>query len=285
MLSVPGRVVALAIAGLVLGPALARADAPDTAGRPYLGVAAEPNDQGKGVIVRDVRPESPAGKAGLKDGDRVIMAGDQQVKSFDDLRNTVANHKPGEKLTLKVERDGKEQTIDVTLGNEPRREGRGFEPSDKPGPFLGVFTQPLNADIRDNLKLKVDRGALVARVLPGSPAAKAGIQELDVITAANDTPIASPQDLRQAVEKAGIGKELTLKVQRGDKAMDVKAQLAEEGTTPLGSDRLMPPEGFGRFQGRMPMFPGQERMSTLEKKLQDLENRVDQLEKQKPANK
>jgi S1-C subfamily serine protease len=277
------------MAGLVFGPALVWADAPARTGRAYLGVATEPNEQGKGVVVRDVQPESPAGKAGLKDGDRILMAGDQQVKSFDDLRNAIAGHKPGDKVTLKVERDGKEQTIDVTLGNEPRREGRAAEPAERPGPFLGVFTQPLNADIRDNLKLKVDKGALVARVLPGSPAAKAGVQELDVITAANDAPITSPQELRQAVEKAGIGKELTLKVQRGDKAMDVKAQIVEESANaPFGSDRRMPPmpEGFGRFQNRLPMFPGQERMSTLEKKLQDLENRIDQLEKsQKPGGK
>jgi serine protease Do len=283
MLSVRGRVVALAIAGLLIGPAILLADSSGTSGRPYLGVAALSDDQGKsGVVVRDVQPESPAGKAGLKDGDRITMAGDQQVKSFDDLRNAVASHKPGDKLALKVERDGKEQTINVTLGSEPRREARGLEPAEKAGPYLGVFTQALNADVREHLKLKVDKGALVTRVLPGSPAAKAGLAELDVITAVNDTAINGPQDLRQAVEKAGVGKEVTLKVQRGDKALELKTQLAEESATaPFGRDRWMPPmpEGFGRFQNRMPMFPGQEKMSTLEKKLQELENRVDQLEK------
>jgi S1-C subfamily serine protease len=263
----------------------ARADTQQKSGRAYLGVAAEQNEAGQnGVIVRDVRAESPAGKAGLKDGDRIIMAGDQQVKSFEDLRNAVAAHKPGDKLALKVDRDGKQQTLNVTLGNEPmdRRETRGYGPGDRAGAYLGVFTQALTPDVREHMNLKVDKGVLVSRVLPNSPAAKAGLQDMDVITRADDMAINSPQDLRQAVEKSGVGKELALKVIRGDKTMDVKAQLAQEtANTPFGRDGWMPdmPEGFGRFQNRMPMMPGQEKMSALEKKVQDLENRVNELEK------
>jgi S1-C subfamily serine protease len=70
------------------------------------------------AIVRDVPPESPFAKSGLKVGDRIVMVGDQQVKSVKDFFKLVANHKPGDKLTLKVERDGKDQTIELTL---PRR--------------------------------------------------------------------------------------------------------------------------------------------------------------------
>jgi len=289
--SLPGALVALALVGLTSAPVFARdAAAAEKTGRGYLGVAAEPNQAGQnGVVVRDVRPDSPAGKAGLKDGDRIIMAGDKQVKGFEDLRDAVAAHKAGDKLALKVDRDGKEQTLNVTLGTEPRREVRGYGPTDRPGAYLGVFTQPLNADIRDHMNLKVDKGVLVARVLPNSPAAKAGLQELDVITQANDMPINNPQDLRQAVEKAGIGKELDLKVMRGDKTMDVKAQLAEESANgPFGRDGWSPqmPEGFG--QNRMPMFQDQQKVSALEKKVHELENRIDRLEKnqnRQPADK
>jgi len=282
-LRVGRRVAAVALAGLLVAPMFAPADSADSSGKAYLGVAVEANEAGKtGVVVRDVQPDSPAGKAGLKDGDRIITAGDQAVKSFDDLRNAVAAHKPGDKLALKVERDGKEQTINVTLGKETQRQAGSFEPSGKPGAFLGVFSQPLNPGMKDQLKLNVDKGALVARVLPGSPAAKAGLAELDVITRVNDTPVNGPMDLRQAVEQAGPGKEVTLKVLRGDKTMDVKAKLGEEtANAPFGRDAWMGdmPEGMGRFQNRMPFFPGQEKMSALEKKVHDLENRIDQLEK------
>jgi S1-C subfamily serine protease len=79
------------------------------------------NHEYKGVIVGEVPSESPAGRAGLKVSDRIIMAGDQQMNSDDDLSNAFASHKPGEKLTLKVERDGKVQAIDVPLSGTPAR--------------------------------------------------------------------------------------------------------------------------------------------------------------------
>ncbi len=282
--TVRGRVAAWAVAGLLAAPALAPADAPSRAERPYLGVAARAEEGGQpGVAVRDVDPDSPAGKAGLKDGDRIVAAGDQAVKTFDDLRKAVASHKPGDKLTLKVMRDGKEETVNVTLGKQPAEEVRGAGATEQGGAFLGVFTQPLNRAMKDRLNLKADKGALVARVAPDSPAAKAGLAELDLITRAGDTPVNSPQDLRQAVESAGPGKELTVHVVRGDKEMDLKARLGEEPRgVPGGREGFPPmPEGFGRFPGGRlpPIFPGQEKVSALEKKVQDLENRVKELEK------
>jgi S1-C subfamily serine protease len=290
--NVQGRVAALAFASLFLAPMFATADSAPPAGKAFLGVAAEANESGSpGVTIRGVRPESPAGRAGLEDGDRIVQAGDRQVKSFDDLRNALAGHKPGDKLALKVERDGKEQSLNVTLGAEPRHEARGSTASEKPAAILGVFTQPLSADVKEHMKLKVDHGALVAQVMPGSPAAKAGLAELDVITRANDTAINSPQELRQAVEKAGPGKELTLKIARGDKTMEVKAKLGEEAANRFfDHEQALPemPEGFGKFQSRMPhFFAGPEKVSELEKRVHELESRIDQLEKNqgKPAGK
>jgi serine protease Do len=289
-LSVRGRVAALACAGLLLAPAFATAEARrDQAGRAYLGVAASPAEEGQtGVMVRDVDPDSPAGKAGLRGGDRIVSAGDRPVQSFQDLRDAVAGHKPGDKLPLKVMREGKEETLNVTLGSEPARETRSFEAPDQGqrggAAYLGVFTQPLNPDLREHLNVKADKGAFVARVLPGSPAAKAGLTEQDVITRFNDTPVNGPQDLRQAVEKAGVGKDVTLKVMRGDKEMDLKTKLAAEPAGREGFPQI--PPGFGRFQDQMPpMFPGQQRMSDLEKKIQSLENRVNELEKNQRPNK
>jgi predicted metalloprotease with PDZ domain len=282
---VRGRVAALAVVGFLCAPLFAVADTAAPKAKPYLGVAVEPGESGQtGLIVSRLDPASPAGKAGLKDGDRILMVGDKALKSFDDLRDAVAGHKSGDKIALKIMRDGKEQTVTVTLGQAPMRETRNFEPAEKPGAFLGVLSQPLSKEIKEHLKLNVDKGALVARIQPGSPAAKAGLQELDVITKLGDTAVNGPQDLRNAVEQTGAGKEVTLKVIRGDKTMDVKAQLAAETANAMpGREGWMPemPEGFGRFQNRTPLsfFPNQEKVDALEKKVKELENRIDQLER------
>jgi len=88
----------------------------------------------KGVIVATVREDSGAGKAGLKGGDsQLVVAGESytlggdiivelggnQVSSIDELRDAIAEHKPGEKVRLEIYRDGKKTSVTVTLGRQP----------------------------------------------------------------------------------------------------------------------------------------------------------------------
>jgi S1-C subfamily serine protease len=274
----------LALAGLVAAAPLATAGPAKTAGRPYLGLAAEavakeasPN----GVTVHSVTPESPAAKAGLKGSDRVVMADGKEVKTFEDFKQTLACHKPGDQMTLKVIRDGQEQTVTVTLGEAPASRDQAEPSARQSGPYLGVFTQALSADLKEHLGLSVEKGAVITHVLPGSPAANAGLTDTDVITHFGDMAVSTPQELREAVRKAGVGKEVTLKVNRGAKTMDLKVRLQEapSGTAGLPGQALGMPEGFENFSSQFrPFFSGMEKVPALEKKLQDLENRIRELE-------
>src|SRR5262249_16974003 len=149
-----------------------------TAGRSYLGLAAEAADKEappNGVTVHSVSPQSPAAKAGLKGSDRIVMADGKEVKSFEDLKNTLASHKPGDPVAPKGLRDGQEQTITVTLGEAPESRDQAEPPARLSGPYLGVLTQPLTAELKEHLSLTVDKGVVVTHVLPASPAAKAGL--------------------------------------------------------------------------------------------------------------
>jgi S1-C subfamily serine protease len=276
----------LAAAGL-LGTPLAAMAGPATAGaRPYLGMAAEavakdatPN----GVTVHSVTPDSPAGKAGLKGSDRIVMADGKEVKTFADLKEVLAGHKPGDQVPLKVVRDGAEQTVTVTLGEAPAPRADAAPTADKPGPFLGVFSQPLSAGLKE--RLGADKGAVVTHVIPGSPAATAGLMKDDAITHVGDVAVNTPEELRDAVRKAGTGKDVTLKVFRGGKTIDftVRLQEAPSGVTGLPGFAPEMPGGFEDFSGHFrPFFPGIEKVPALEKKVQELENRVRELE-QKPA--
>jgi S1-C subfamily serine protease len=288
---VRGGLAVLAITGLFGVAASLRADSKTSPDRAYLGIATEANESGQaGVIVRGISSESPAGKAGLRDGDRIVMAGETAIKTFEDIKNVISAHKPGDKLALKFMREDKEQTLTVTLGKEPKPQARGPEAPQKPGVFLGVFTQPLNANMREHLRIKADDGALVAGVMPGSPAAKAGFMELDVITRLGDTKVTNPRDLRQAIEKAGAGTEVTVQVIRGDKTLDLKARLEEENPRGAfgreGGWRPDQADEFGRLRNRMPpFFADQDKVSALEKKIHELESRIEQLERNqaKPA--
>jgi S1-C subfamily serine protease len=89
-----------------------------TAKKGYLGIRFE-IEEGKGAVIQEIMPSSPAEKAGLKVGDVIVKVGKTEVKDEDTLRESVGDMKPGDKLTVVLKRDGKEQTMDVTVGEKP----------------------------------------------------------------------------------------------------------------------------------------------------------------------
>jgi serine protease Do len=92
---------------------------------------------------------------------------------------------------------------------------------------LGVAIQELNAPLAQSFGLKQPEGALVSRVAPGSPAAKAGLQPGDVILKANGQPIVESGDLPALVDKASPGERLTLEVWRSGQTRELGAVLGE----------------------------------------------------------
>ena len=97
---------------------------------PFVGVGttsvSDLDDQGRqqfdvqvdeGAVITDVVPGSAADKAGLQEGDVVVKADGKPVTSSEDLRSAIQAKKPGDKLTLTVNRGSTETTIDVTVGS------------------------------------------------------------------------------------------------------------------------------------------------------------------------
>jgi hypothetical protein len=86
----------------------------------------------QGVIVRDVAEDSPAAEAGLRQGDVITAIEGEPVESPDDLSDAVAEHEPGDRVTLTVYRseeeaeDAEELEIEVTLGEHPDEEGVAY---------------------------------------------------------------------------------------------------------------------------------------------------------------
>ena len=104
--------------------------------------------------------------------------------------------------------------------------------------------------------------------MPNSPAARAGLKRDDVITAVDERPVKAPADLSDAVQKAGPGKEVALRVVRGKEKLTIKATLREGA--------------FGYF-----LTPGEGRFPTVDvesifdqgRRIRELEHRVAELEK------
>lgn len=101
--------------------------------------------------------------------------------------------------------------------------------------YLGVVTEPVPQALAVQLKgvLAPGRGLLVKRVLPNSPAAKAGVQPFDVLSAADAKPLTSPDLLKEHVTSQPSDKPVKLEVVRGAKAMLLDVQPAERTVSRL----------------------------------------------------
>jgi putative serine protease PepD len=86
----------------------------------YLGVSMADATGGQdGAIIRDVTPDSPASRAGLRAGDRVTSVDGQAIQSYSEMVARIRAHRPGDEVTLAVTRGGNETTITATLTQRP----------------------------------------------------------------------------------------------------------------------------------------------------------------------
>jgi Do/DeqQ family serine protease len=92
---------------------------------------------------------------------------------------------------------------------------------------LGITVQKVTSEVAEQLKLKDQRGILVAQVQAGSAADRAGIRQGDIITAFNGTEVTEPNVFRNLVAGTAPGTEVTLTVQRDGRGQDVRATLGE----------------------------------------------------------
>jgi serine protease Do len=180
-----------------------------------------------GVLVSNVGPDTPAGKAGIKQGDLIVTFNGRPTKSSNALRNAVAATKPGAKIPVELVRDGKRSTVQVTIQEQPKdmsaaiggvqRPGEEGEPE---GPateeLLGMTLQPLTPDVAEQLGYKGFTGLVVTHVTQDSPAAEARLREGVLIMQANRRPVRTVAEFKAVVDSVPSGGHILLFVRLGE---------------------------------------------------------------------
>jgi len=170
---------------------------------------------GRGVLVSDVQPGTPAEKAGLQSGDVILELNGTPVKSFHRFRNKISAFGTGTTVELKVLREDKKMEISVTLDELPQEKRVAKRPGARPddrtsrsmkgskGTLLeGVKITTLTPSRRKILKLPAKyKGVIVESVSTGSPAILAGLKPGDVILAVNRMPTHTLDAVKKAVKK------------------------------------------------------------------------------------
>jgi Do/DeqQ family serine protease len=93
--------------------------------------------------------------------------------------------------------------------------------------YLGIGLVDLNRELAEANKISAIRGVVVTQVVPGSPAAKAGLSEKDVILAVDGAPVSDSGHLRNEIAMKGAGAKVELEVLRGKKTEKMTATLVD----------------------------------------------------------
>ena len=142
-------------------------------------------DRHEGVVVADVTPNSPAQKAGLKSGDLIVEFNGREVAGSRQLKLQVAQAAPGKTVAVKILRDGKAKTVEVTPKELPGNEmafNRDGKHTEEQGTLNGVAVADLDSARRNELDVPSHiKGVLVTEVEPTSAAYEAGLRPSDII--------------------------------------------------------------------------------------------------------
>ncbi len=176
-----------------------------------------------GALVTDV-PEGPAKDAGIVAGDVITLFDGQPVNDAGDLTRRVADAPIGEAVPVIVQREGRTETLAVTLGRREEAEAATL-PASSPAPeapkqmeSLGLTLAPLDDDMRARLGLDAStEGLMVLAVDQASEAFTKGLREGDLITEAGQQKVVRLQDLEDRIAEATEAgrKSLLLLIRRG----------------------------------------------------------------------
>ena len=195
--------------------------------RGWLGVAIQPVtediaksfgfDKTRGALVSDVMDGSPADKAGIKQGDIITKFDGKEIKDARQLQMVVADAPVGKKVVAEVYRDGKMQTISLTVASADSA------PAARPKGEEGQVSEELFGiavdELPQSMRAKGMSGVVITGLDPEGVAADAGIQQGDVIVSINRKKIANMNDYLKAMREVAKKGSVALLVRRGSNSI------------------------------------------------------------------
>lgn len=183
--------------------------------RGYLGIAPQsltadlaeslglPRER-RGVLVAEVIAGTPAAEAGLRNGDVIIRINNEVVNDQRDLFQRIGAIPPGERVDLRIIRDGRERNVRVRLAERPETEQATTpsEPAPAQNEVFGMTLAPADEAARERVGVTGNRGLLVNAVRSNSEAARRDIRTGDVVLEAGGRDVSRVEDLRNAIEEA-----------------------------------------------------------------------------------
>jgi serine protease Do len=181
----------------------------------------------KGALVSEVKEDSPADRAGIKQGDVIIEYDGAPVPDAAALQRLVTKTPVDAKTTIKVLRDGREKDLTARVGELPDALQTARLDSDEADHSLaGVAVQDLDRETAHELGLKGKiQGVIVTEVQPDSGAERAGLRPGDVIREINRRPVKSVKDYEKAASEVKKGDNVLMLINRRGASLFLSAKV------------------------------------------------------------
>ena len=166
----------------------------------YFGLAEK-----KGVLVSRVLEDSPAAKAGIKNGDIILKLDGKETNNASVLLKIVGNSEPGSKIKLDMQRDKKPLSLNAVIGSRPENIDELGKPEARETSsdyWRGIKVEAITLDSASKSRLSDYAGVAVVDVQPDSPAEEAGIVSGDVILEINRIYIDSIAVYKKVIQAA-----------------------------------------------------------------------------------
>ena len=191
--------------------------------RGYLGVMTQDVDRNlaeayglskpMGALVVKVLPDTPAEKAGLKEGDVILAFNGQEIGLASELPQLIGRTKIGKKVPLSLLREGKKIELPFDVASLPEDEVDTEKQATEPDlNSLGIGLRNLTE--QEKTQLKLDDGVVVLRLAEDGAAAEAGIRPNDVIIRVNNQRVKDTQEFIKIAKKLPANKAVPVLISR-----------------------------------------------------------------------
>jgi serine protease Do len=207
--------------------------------RGWIGVQIQPVTQDiadsmglkqvEGALVAEPQKDGPAAKAGVASGDVITAVNGQSIKDARELARVIGGLAPGSAVKLDMLRNGKSKVVNLALGQLPNaQEAKADADADSQGSTMDVPRLGMTVAPADKVGGAGERGVVVTKVDPKSAAADRGFKRGDVILEVAGKSVATPSDVREALEAARADKKNSalIRLRSGDASRYVAVPLA-----------------------------------------------------------
>ena len=157
-------------------------------------------DEVAGVLVTKVIEDTPAEKAGLKNGDVITEFDNKKVENVSQFMIMVAGSEIGKKIPLKIIRNKKKKTLEVTLVERTEEVlAKGGIASEENTEWLGLKVEDLNGDFAQKYKIDAENGVVITEIKENTPAASSNLSVGDVIIEINQQSVEDVSDYKKII--------------------------------------------------------------------------------------